>query len=87
VSLNIKNERVCRLAKQAAALAGTTQTSALEQALEAFIAEHDEERKAAERLRRIQPLLDEIAATVTDADRAWTRKFMDEMYDENGLPV
>ena len=40
MSLNIKNERVCRLAKQAAALTGQTQVSVLEQALEAFLAEH-----------------------------------------------
>jgi antitoxin VapB len=39
VSLNIKNERVCRLAKEAAALTGQSQVSVLEQALEAFIEE------------------------------------------------
>jgi hypothetical protein len=32
VSLNIKNERVCRLAKEAAALTGQSQVSVLEQA-------------------------------------------------------
>ncbi len=86
MALNIKNERVCRLAKEAAELAGTTQTGALELALEAFIAEAELAHARQERFRRGRELLDSWAGTCTDEDRAWTRRFMEEMYDESGLP-
>ena len=85
MSLNIKNERVCRLAKEAAALTGQSQVSVLEQALEAFIEERSKGAQAEERVRRVLALLDSY--TVTDEERAATRRFMEEMYDENGLPV
>jgi antitoxin VapB len=87
VSLNIKNERVCRLAKEAAALTGQSQVSVLEQALEAFIEERSKDAQAEERARRVFELLAEIHASITDEDRAAAKRFMEEMYDENGLPV
>ena len=87
MSLNIKNERVCRLAKEAAALTGQTQVRVLEEALERFIEERSKAAEAQERFHRTMALLAEIHATVTDEDRAAAKRFMDEMYDENGLPV
>ncbi len=86
MALNIKNERVCRLAKQAAAVSGLSQTSVLEKALEAYLAEHERETQVAERRRKAEALLAEIRARVTDEDREWTRRFMEDLYDENGLP-
>ena len=87
MALNIKNERVCRLAKQAAELTGRSQVSVLEAALEAFIAEHDEKAAAARRLERVNETLARIDARMTDADRAQIQRNMDEMYDEDGLPA
>jgi len=85
MALNIKNERVCRLAKEAAALTGQTQVRVLEQALERFIEERSKAAEAQERFRRVQEIL--ASYTVTDEERAATKRFMEEMYDENGLPV
>ena len=87
MSLNIKNERVCRLAKEAAALTGQTQVRVLEPALERFIEERSKAVEAQERIRRTTALLAEIHAHITDEDRAAATRFMEEMYDENGLPV
>ncbi|MFZ1288295.1 MAG: type II toxin-antitoxin system VapB family antitoxin [Candidatus Phosphoribacter sp.] len=86
MALNIKNERVCRLAKEAARVSGLSQTSALEKALEAFLAEAQEERAREERMRRTQELIESWRGTVPDEDREWTRRFVSEMYDANGLP-
>ena len=85
--LNIKNERVCRLAKQAAELTGRSQVSVLEEALEAYLAQHDARAAAARRLERVNATLARIDARMTDADRAQIQRHMDEMYDENGLPA
>jgi antitoxin VapB len=87
VALNIKNERVCRLAKQAAELTGKSQVSVLEAALEAFIAEHDEKAAASRRRELVDATLARIDATMTDEHRAAIQRTMDEMYDENGLPA
>lgn len=87
MSLNIKNERVHDLAREAARLTGKTQTGVIQEALERFIDEtrRDEEEEA--RQRRIDILFAEIdAAEITDEDREATRRFMDDMYDELGLP-
>lgn len=85
MSLNIKNERVCALARRAANTLGTTQTSALEQALE----RHDEQRRRAgeqERYARSMQVLERIDTMLTDADRKAMQRDLDEMYDEGGLP-
>ncbi|MBK8868733.1 MAG: type II toxin-antitoxin system VapB family antitoxin [Dermatophilaceae bacterium] len=87
MALNIKNERVCRLAKQAAELTGRSQVSVLEEALEAYLAQHDARAAAARRLERVNATLARIDARMTDADRAQIQRHMDEMYDENGLPA
>ncbi len=87
MALNIKNERVCRLAKQAAELTGQSQVSVLEQALEAYLAEHDDAAAASRRRARVDRLLAEIDARMTDEDRAAIQRNMDELYDENGLPA
>lgn len=86
MSLNIKNERVCALAKQAATATGQSQTSVIERALEELLERHRAEASQEERARRI----DEIVA---DLQRAWAdtggaKVFTtDDLYDENGLPA
>ncbi|HEX7739327.1 MAG TPA: type II toxin-antitoxin system VapB family antitoxin [Marmoricola sp.] len=89
MSLNIKNERVHELARRAAALTGKTQTGAIQEALERFIAERSADPGADPeevRQRRIDLLWSEITADTSDADRARTRRTMDELYDDSGLP-
>ncbi|MGC5167949.1 type II toxin-antitoxin system VapB family antitoxin [Luteimicrobium sp. DT211] len=87
MSLNIKNEHVHELAREAARLTGQTQTSVIERALEEFLEREKRESEREERDRRVSELLAQMHARVTDADRARARQIMEDMYDENGLPV
>ncbi len=92
MALNIKNERVCRLAKEAAERTGRTQVSVLEEALEHYLAElasaqAAREREAKDRLDRVQQIVAEFNEGLTDEDRAAIRRYLDEeMYDAEGLP-
>lgn len=85
MALNIKNERVHALAREAAAQTGKTQTGAIEQALEELLERHrrdsDEERRRDEEIRR---LLDDIHARVKAGPPLMD---IDELYDEDGLPA
>jgi antitoxin VapB len=92
MALNIKNERVCRLAKEAAERTGRTQVSVLEEALEHYLAElasaqAAREREVKDRLDRVQQIVAEFNEGLTDEDRAAIRRYLDEeMYDAEGLP-
>ena len=92
MALNINNERVCRLAKEAAERTGRTQVSVLEEALEHYLAElasaeAAREREVKDRLDRVQQIVAEFNEGLTDEDRAAIRRYLDEeMYDEDGLP-
>jgi antitoxin VapB len=85
VSLNIKNERVCRLAKEAAALTGQSQVSVLEQALEAFIEERS--RPAREGVAGpddLHRLIERMRGAIRQAGVIRT---VEDLYDEaTGLP-
>jgi antitoxin VapB len=88
MSLNIKNERVHDLAREAAKLTGKSQTAVIQEALERYLdglAEVDEHELRRRRLDIVYAQLDRDV--ITDEDRVATKKFMDELYDENGLPV
>lgn len=88
MSLNIKSERVHELAREAARLTGKSQTSVVEEALKLLIAEYSQEAREVERRQRIDVILAEIHAVVTDESRASMQRTMDELYDEEtGLPV
>lgn len=84
MSLNIKNERVHELARRAASVTGKTQTGAIEEALERLLADRDDPEIA--RQARIDLLWQEISVDTSDADRAATRRAMDDLYDDAGLP-
>jgi antitoxin VapB len=86
MSLNIKNERVHALAREAARRTGKSQTSVIEEALERLLADLSQEDDEVARRARLDALMREIEAETTDADREATRRFMQEMYDEHGLP-
>lgn len=83
MSLNIKNERVHELAREAARRTGLTQTSAIERALEQML--HDLDRDV--RRQRVDKLLKQIHGQLTDEDRAALSEGTDFLYnDETGLP-
>jgi antitoxin VapB len=86
MSLNIKNERVHALAREAARRTGATQTSAIEQALEHLLASLDARADDEGRRRRLTALMAEIRAETTEQDKAEAQRTMDEMYDAHGLP-
>lgn len=88
MAMNIKSERVHALARQAAHLTGKSQTSVVEEALTQYlerIAGPEQERE--QRVQELRAVIDEFRRGVTDEDRAAIRLFMDELYDENGLPA
>ncbi|BBH18117.1 hypothetical protein Back2_24040 [Nocardioides baekrokdamisoli] len=86
MSLNIKNQRVHDLARRAAVLEGTTQTGAIEVALERLIADHDAREAISTRRERAERLLAWLDTNITDEDRAAIDRTMAEMYDEDGMP-
>lgn len=83
MALNIKNERVHALAREAAHLTGKTQTSVIEQALEELLARHGDESAEADRHARVRRRLAEMHRLIGD------EPLMDhnDLYDdETGLP-
>ena len=88
MSLNIKNERVHELAREAARVTGKTQTGAIEEALVKLLKEYGEDpARLAEqhRLARIDQILAEIdALPITPNLEIIT---IEDLYDpETGLP-
>ena len=85
MGLHIKNGGVCRLAKEAAALAGQSQVRVLEQAREAFIEERG--RDAQEGMSRpddLDRLIERMRVAIRQADVIRT---VEDLYDEaTGLP-
>ena len=79
MGLNIKNERVHALAREAADRLGTSQTSAIEQALERLLAE------MARPADRVAEILADIDARLPESARSTMTT--DDLYDENGLPA
>lgn len=87
MGLNIKNERVHELARQAARRTGATQTSAIEAALVSYLATLDAPTESEERQERLTSLLRMIDARLTNADRAAIRRDLKNLYDDHGLPA
>lgn len=83
MGLNIKNERVHQLARQAAQLTGRSQTSVVEEALSRLLA--DLSREPQNRVAEVRRLLDDFDRRVTDDQRA--SMSTDHMYDDRGLPA
>ena len=90
MALNIKNERVHDLAREAARRTGATQVSALEAALEQYLAAlgDDEAVPSSERkLAQAQEIAGAMRDSLTDADRAAMKADLEGMYDDHGLPA
>ena len=86
MGLNIKNPRVHELAREVARRTGSTQTSAIEDALQRRLDALEMEEGGARR-RRLLRLMDEIEAETSDEDRAATHRVAEALYDEHGLPA
>jgi antitoxin VapB len=85
MGLNIKNERVHQLVREAAQRTGLSQTGVIEEALNHYLRDLDEERTAAR--RRVDEILAVFDARLSDQDRAEMTELMDDLYaDETGLP-
>jgi antitoxin VapB len=86
MGLNIKNEEVHAAVRELAQVLGMSQTSAVEVAVRAKLAELDVERQRAERERRIrQAVADLQEAFVDDGTDLW--QVMEDLYDpKTGLP-
>lgn len=85
MSLNIKNDRVHALAREAARRTGKSQTSIIEEALMRLLADLDAP-EADERLGQVDLVLERVDAVMTDEIRAAIRRDLDDLYDESGLP-
>ena len=81
MSLNIKNEETCRLARELAELTGETITGAVTVALRERL---ERERVIAERLRKMRAISKRCAALLRDGPSAIEHG--DFLYDERGLP-
>lgn len=90
MAMNIKNERVHELAREAARRTGTTQTSVLETALDRYLDElraEDVATDAAAKLTRARHIVERMRIDMTEEDRSRMRDDLEEMYDEDGLPA
>ena len=91
MAMNIKNERIHALAREAGRRTGTTQTSAVEAALEVYLSALPEDvaeaRASDERAKKVRALVADFNAGLTEDDRRGIRMTMRTMYDESGLPV
>lgn len=76
MSLNIKNERVHELAREAARRTGMNQTSVIETALERLLADLDDEAGT----------IDQLIAGLQRDISAQGPLSTDDLYDEDGLP-
>jgi len=86
MSLNIKNEHVHDLAREAARLTGKSQTSVIEEALEKLLADLEHERRKVGLKEDIMAIAADFQARLTPQDRE--RLTTDWLYDdETGLPV
>lgn len=86
MSLNIKNERVHALAREAARRSGASQTSAIETALTRYLESLEEPRRDQRRRQRVDAVLAEFDARLSDDDRVAMRRDLAELYDDSGLP-
>ena len=83
MGLNIKNERVHELAREAARLTGGSQTSAIEQALEALLRERGHDPREADRAARAERML-AMGARFRREERTPSRGVVrvEDLYDE-----
>ena len=81
MSLNIKNEETCQLARELAELTGETMTGAITVALRERL---ERQREIAERLKRMRAISKRAAKLLREGGPPIDHG--DFLYDENGLP-
>lgn len=84
MSLNIKNEKTCRLAGELARLTGETMTGAITVALEERLERERHQRGAETRLRKMRAIAGSCARLLRKGGPPIDHG--DFLYDERGLP-
>ena len=84
MSLNIKNEETCRLAKELAHLTGESMTGAITVALEERLERERRERSVEARVRELHAIGQRCARLLREGPSAVDHG--DFLYDERGLP-
>ena len=85
MSINIKNEETCQLARELARLTGETMTGAIAVALQQRLERERSERTADIRARRLLAIGRGCARMLGDGPSA--AEHGDLLYDERGLPT
>ena len=81
MSLNIKNEETCKLARELADLTGETMTAAITVALRERL---ERQREIAERLKAMREISKRVSSRLKPGPSAVEHG--DFLYDEHGLP-
>ena len=84
MSLNIKNQETCRLARELANLTGETMTGAITIAIEERLEREMHERSVEARVRELRAIGQRCARLLRDGPSAVEHG--DFLYDERGLP-
>lgn len=87
MSLNIKNERTVELVRELARRTGLSQTSAVEEAVRAKLAEVDAGTGRDARRANVNKLLVDLDKSVTARQKSQIRADEKQLYDDQGLPV
>ncbi len=85
MSLNIKDQRVNDLAREASERSGLSLTRVVEKALEQYLQRLDSPVTGEARRLRVTAILDDIDARMTSEGRAHLTT--DDLYDDSGLPT
>lgn len=87
MGLNIKNVRTVELVRELARRTGLSQTSAVEEAVRAKLAEVDAGTGRDERRANVHKLLDDLDRSLTARQKNQIRADAQQLYDDHGLPV
>ncbi|WP_304106615.1 type II toxin-antitoxin system VapB family antitoxin [Mycolicibacterium bacteremicum] len=87
MSLNIKNARTVELVRELARRTGLSQTSAVEEAVRAKLAEVQAGEGREARRTRIDVLLAELDQSVTAKQKKQIRNDEKKLYDDRGVPA
>lgn len=85
MSLNIKNERVHDLVRQAAARTGKSQTSVVEDALREYLERIEREQSREAKRQRAKEILEDMQRRIAAAGGLQIEP--EDLYDERGLPA
>ena len=85
MSLNIKNEETCRLARELARFTGETMTGAITVALKERLERERRQHSVDARLRKMRAIAERCARLVREGGTS-TVEHGELLYDERGLP-